>query len=245
MKIKTVYKLALITSITVVCYSAYAQEVNNCYCQNTLADTNLTVAVENKIYIEKQITKDSIFINIVNSTRDTVYLFKSYFQKDLYSSKYIHRIDTKKKNYYITFIPLIPYLSTQRTDNLVLSQNRIIKKNQILYDFIKVAPQTHFKIAFYLEDLFKNVKTKNNITRALQTSSLNKFSYIKFKSLTSSCLIHKYNLFFSFAFYNHIDIVCRKSDFYLNEFNFNSQAKSFHIISTQVPLNDERVKFLK
>lgn len=64
-------------------------------------------------------TMQSYIINIENnSDNDTFYLFNSYLKDGLENAKYLKRFDKKNKQCKISFLPLITYLTTDRTDNI-------------------------------------------------------------------------------------------------------------------------------
>ena len=94
-------------------------------------------------------------------------------------------------------------------------------------------------------DLFKNIYKKDNAVKMINESALNKFSKIRFEELSTNNLVGKYKLVFSFGIYDNVSLLCNQSSFYLKEFEFNEQAKSFKIVQTVLDLKYNKVPFLK
>jgi hypothetical protein len=84
------------------------------------------------LYISYDENANGLTFSVINTTEDTVYLFSSYLPALYHSSKYLHRIDKRSKVniYRISFLPLIPFLSTKPNDRLIVGSNRIVEKNQ-------------------------------------------------------------------------------------------------------------------
>jgi hypothetical protein len=212
-------------------------ELSNKYCENTDA-IRITESsgkfLSDSLYVTYVEDATGLTFKVVNTTDKSVYLFSSYFPEMFHSSKYIHRLNKKDKTYRVSFLPLIPYLSTKPTDKIILGSDRIISKGQVLYNFVKMLPQTYHEIKVSYDNLFMNVEKENNLTCDFEASEKGKFDKIKFKNLSTDKLKGKYKLFFEFATYYQVDVLCSQAAYYLNEFEFDKQAKSFRKLS--VPL---------
>jgi hypothetical protein len=114
----------------------------------------------------------------------------------------------------------------------------LINKGQILYNFIKMSPQTYYDMELQYDQLFKNVSQKDNVTCDFKAEEKNKFDGIKFKSLSVNKLTGKYSLFFDLAVYDQVDLLCEQSAYYLKEFEFDKQAKSFHTLRVPVEIQN-------
>jgi len=199
----------------------------------------------NELYIENNQKSDTLFIKFINTTQDTVYLFKSYFSEELYSSKYLHWIDNKSKTYTISFVPLVSNLATIRSDRISVGENSVGMKGQILYSFIELAPNTYFTLSVNIRKLFKNQYQRNNAVCSQNYMSLNKFEQAKFQFLTTSRLKSTYKLIFAFGIYKDVSFICDQANYFLKEFEFNNQAKSFKVIKSSVQLSNDKPKMLK
>ena len=174
--------------------------------------------------------KDNNFeFDIINNTQDTLYLFDSYLDNDLYQSKYLHRFDKKEKQCKLSFLPLLPFLSVHYTDRLILGNNKVANKGQVLYHFRAIPPKSRNKVvisksAFYTE----------NYVYEVYPQKISKFEgTIKFrKSKNNRCD----NVVVEFALYRNIDLLTSEKAYYFDEYNFNEQALSYYVLSVSVDL---------
>lgn len=212
------------------------------YCENIIGNKISNFKnefIKDSLYVSFEEKNNSIELHIVNTTKDTLYLFNSYFSEMFYSSKYLHRIKKKKKEYIISFLPLVPYLSTISTDKQIINANRIIQKGQVLYNFVKLIPQTYFTIEIPYNSLFKNINNKKNVVCAsVFQEKLNKFDKVKFKYFSSRKLKGIFELLFEFAIYDKVNLLCESSSYYLDETNFNTQANSYTILRIPITLKN-------
>jgi hypothetical protein len=179
------------------------------------------------------IRSDSSFyvVKIYNTTADTLFLFSSYLQQQFFSSKYLHRINLNKKQYKLSFVPIIPFVFTKYSD-VIATSNIIVGDHQVVYDFIKMQPNSYYEFMIPIEDAFP----RGDVSEDFNPNGLNKFDYnTKFKKIpTKKVAGNKYNRLFEFAFYKDVTTLCKESDYYLRENDFKAQAKSFIIL--QVPV---------
>ena len=170
-------------------------------------------------------------IKIYNTTEDTFYLFSSYIEDQFLNSEYLKRVDFVKKQYKISFAPFIPFLSTERSDNVVIT-NSILKVNQIVYDFIRLTPNTYYELHIKIKDAFILSKA----LKEFRPQNLNKFDFkAKFKKvIANKDVVENYKKYFEFAIYKNVSLLCQKWDYYLKEVDFNKQAKDFTILG--IPL---------
>lgn len=229
-------KLLLLIAFFSTATSALAQSN---YCYNQVGkNIDFPTKGTDSLYLDYDKITSSGYVKIVNPTKDTLYLFSSYFAQALQSSKYLHEVDRKNKTYYISFVPIVSNLATKRTDKIILGEGSIAHKGQVLYDFIKLEPNTYYALEINPDILFKNSKTSRNAVKHYNNQSLSKFKEASFRTLTTSRLIGKYNLVFQFAVYADVSVLCSESDYYLNEFEFDKQARSFKTINLPVKLNN-------
>ena len=239
-------KLYLVGIYCLLCITSFAQNEGDDYCGYTKAKSlDLSVNKTKQLTLSHTIDNDSLYVTLFNTTKDTVYLFKSYFSQNLYSSKFIHRIDKSNKIYNISFVPLVSNLTTKLSDKVILGENSVGSKGQILYDFITFLPNTYYTLGISLNSLFKNRDKRNNAVVIFNEHSLNKFSESKFKLLSTNKLKGKFQLVVSVGVYKNIKKICRRSNYYLDEFGFDEQAKSFEILKTSIRLDNIMYPFVR
>lgn len=214
------------------------------YCYNQMGkNIDFPTKKTDSLYLDYDTS--SGYIKIVNPTKDTLYLFSSYFTQELQSSKYLHEVDRKNRTYYISFVPIISNLATKRTDKIIIGEGSIAHKGQVLYDFIKLSPSTYYVLKINPNTLFKNSNASRNAVKSYNNQSLSKFKEASFKTLTTSKLAGKYNLVFQFGVYTDVKVLCSESNYYLNEFEFDKQAKSFKTINLPVKFNNSDYPLFK
>jgi hypothetical protein len=171
--------------------------------------------------------KDNDFeFEIINNSKDTLYLFDSYLNENLYQSKYLHRFDVKEKQCKLSLLPLLPFLSVRHSDRLIIGENKIINKWQVLYHFKTIPPNSKNTIP-----IAKSAFSTDEYVKEVYPQKLSKFDTIKFhKSKHKKCNA----VVVEFALYKNIDLLISKEAFYFDEFNFNKQALSYTVLSVTV-----------
>jgi hypothetical protein len=211
------------------------------YCVNaeaTKIDALKDEFLPDSLYVSYRESAEGLVLRVVNTKKRPMYLFSSYFSDVFHSSRYLHRVNKENKSYNISFLPLIPYLSTTLNDRRVIGENKLVVKDQNLYDFIKMSPWSYFDIEIKFEKLFKDIGRKDNIVGEFRTETKSKAGQIKFKYLSVNKLKGKYNLFFDLAVYDQVDLLCEESAYFYKEFEFDKQAKSFHIVRVAVSIKN-------
>ncbi len=171
-----------------------------------------------------------LLVRIINSSDRSRFLFSAYFDSKYHSSKYLHRIDKGLGKYKLSFLPLIPYLSTKPTDKQIIGYERIVNKGQILYVFVEFVPNSYYE----LEIDYNSFDLEGYLVCDFKPKESSKFKPIKFKYLKSNKLKNELHLEFEFAVYQDVGLLCKESAYYLEEYEFNSQAKAFEIVSVPV-----------
>ncbi|RZJ90226.1 MAG: hypothetical protein EOO20_08755 [Chryseobacterium sp.] len=208
------------------------KRTNYCQCEVKGKNLNRAINMEDIVYaVVDSLSSDHLYISFYNHTNDTVFLFKSYFDKDISTSDYLYRYDKTNKKLYSSFVPLLPYLSIKYSDRVII-QNREIEKNQVVYDFFKIPPNQVFCFNLKIKD-FTKIKqafqqfSPYSLSKFDNNVSLKKCMSIKDKANT------KYIL--QLAYYKNIQTICDGKSYYLAELKFNEDAKSFIIIDAEIP----------
>lgn len=203
----------------------------NLYSQEKLVDISIlkqdqVCGVQNQTSIEGFVIKQQGYYDvfICNQTTDTIYLFSSYINDKYIHTKYIHRIDRKNKKYLISFLPLVPYLGGMQSDVVILGENKLIRRNQLDYNFIEIPPNNVLCMRINQSTLFPgeyvyDVKLKNT----------NKFDNLKFKKANKNRLEKSEN-YFQFALYKDISLLRSEEAFYFSECEYNEQANDYQIM---------------
>ncbi len=155
---------------------------------------------------------DTVIFDFKNNTSDTLYLFSTYFSKDLLSSKYLHTINKKNKIYKVSYAPLLRYITAYLTDRIVLGEDRIIVEGQNKYKFELVAPDSIFSLKLAICDIFNKMGEKNNVVKDFTEKELRKkeFKYVTY-NFKQDC----FDLIFEFAYYKDINLLTSR-EAYIN-----------------------------
>lgn len=183
--------------------------------------------LENSVSSNVTSFKDSLKISLYNTTKDTVFLFNSYFSDDISTSKFLYRINKKESKRKISFLPLVPYLFTKYSDNIII-KDRVVKNYQVVYNFEKIPP--NYKYEFYVK--IKNYKDLNMLIKDFDLVSLNKFQPIK--KIKTLKVAPSQDFEVELAYYKNVNLLCNKNDYFLKELEFNTQAKSFETIRVKL-----------
>lgn len=183
--------------------------------------------LESSVFAKASGFKDSLSISFYNTTADTIYLFNSYFSNDISTSKFLYRINKKENKRKISFLPLVPYLSTKYSDNIII-QNRVMSNYQVVYNFAKIPPNYKYEFCVKILD-YKNL---NTLVKDFNLASLNKFQPIKKIKILK--VVPSLNFEIELAYYKNVNLLCNKNDYFLKELEFNTQAKSFEVIKIKL-----------
>lgn len=215
--------------------NAYAQIARTEYCKCRAASKPLDGfnLYGDSLYSTYDADSSGITVSIYNTTKDTLYIFNSYIQNQIAGSKYIHRVDTKNRVYKVSFLPLVPYVFTTYSD--VITADPVIGHQQVVYDFFKLPPNSQQDIRLSYSDLFKNRNYKNNVMKDFDVKKLHKYTKkLPQKFYTTTGLKGKYKLQLEFAVYKSVNLLCNQSAYYMQEFDFDQQAKDFKILAVPI-----------
>jgi hypothetical protein len=220
--------------------SSFAQNrTKYCSCNVVGSSISSDTLFKDSLYTYTVSDSNQITVVFANTTADTIYIFNSYLQKTFLSSKYLHRINSFKNEYKISFVPLIPFVFTKYSDILKIGDDAIIGNHQIVYDFYTLLPKSKFELNFYYRDLFKENR-KNSAVIDINIKRLNKYNdQVKFKTAKVHNLNGQYKFLFEFAAYKSINVLCNQSAYYVNEYLFDKQSKEFELI--QIPFEVPRL----
>lgn len=226
--INTMKKNYLIVAILFLS-SLNAQTLRSDYCKCEIKGSKIPdQSTINKISLTSNYLEGKLHLKITNNSKDTIYIFKSYFDNGISNSEYLYRYDKKSNTVNISFVPLLPYLSTKYSDRIVLN-DRIITDNQVVYDFYKILPFSEY--SFSIAAL--NFREKKEFIKDFDTSTLNKFE--KIKGIKKKKWIKKNPSFFiNIAYYDNVEVLCNSDLYYLKELKFNDAAKNFKVIRCEV-----------
>jgi hypothetical protein len=145
-------------------------------------------------YLNK-IDTQYVKIKIINNTPDTYYLFSTYLTNNYITNTYLHRIDSSKKTYKLSFAPLIPYLTCEEceTANYIdgEKEEKILSPTRNKIEFIEL--KAHHEFIFSL-------KAQNILTRSVVVN----FDIKKYKDYTRTALIQSKRTFDNFKYYDVI-----------------------------------------
>lgn len=221
--------IILITLLIVTKITCTAQIVRPEYCECKIVGHQFKLKEDVGIVVNADYKGDILRLDVFNNSKDTIYLFKSYFEKDISVSKYLYRYDKKNKKVKISFVPLIPYLYTKYSDRIILN-DRIIEEYQTVYDFYVLPPL--YQYSFNVDVL--NIWQKYSYVKDIVTADLNKFQKLKKIKNINLKNIKEVDYLIEVAYYKDVSFLCNKNSYFLNELEFNDQAKDFYKV--EVPL---------
>lgn len=183
-------------------------------------------------------SSDTLVFTFSNSSKDTLFLFSTYFDNQYLSSKYLHRINKECKTYKLSFLPLLPYIAAYLTDKIILyNENKIIMEGQNLYQFVKIAPMKTYTLSLPYSKLFLHKDENNNAVKDFSFERINKKAI---KQIALRSLNGKYRLSFEFALYKKVDLLLSR-DLYINGgLKTYEQSKDFETV--KVAVNPKNIK---
>jgi hypothetical protein len=235
---KRKYTLLFCVSILLSVFS-FAQVQRGHYCSCIKASTlkELNKYYQDSLYSTYQEDTSGIAISIINTTMDTLYVFRSYLEKEFLSSKYLHRINRKERKYKLSLLPLVPHVFTKYSD--VITDEPIVGNQQIVYDFFKLPPNSVQSVLLSYEDLFKKKGRQNNVSKDYDVKMLNKYTKkIPQKFCTVKKLKDKYSFEIEFAVYKSVNLLCNEAAYFLQENEFDKQSKDFKILTIGVEMKN-------
>lgn len=225
--------------------NAQSKRGEYCSCKEANNLNNLANYYPDSLYATYSQDTAGITVNIINTTKDTLYIFNSYLQQQFLSSKYLHRISPQNKLYKVSFLPTIPYVFTKYSDVVVTTDQALIGNHQVIYDFFKLPPNSNQQIEFKYQELFKNRNKNNNVSKDYDVRRLNKNSKPAQVFYTTSKLKGKYNFEFEFAAYKAVNFLCNQTAYYLQEYKFDKQSKNFKVLTVPIKVSSYNYPLLK
>ena len=194
----------------------------------------MTRAQSNDIETNYKEINDTLIISFINTGNDTLQLFSTYFEKPYIFSKVLHKVDAKNKEYKVSFLPLLPYLSGYLTDKLILTDvNKITMVGQNLYSFMEILPKNKIYIKLPLSQLFGNVNEKNNVVKDFDNETINGKNL---KDITLSKQKGEFELLFEFAFYTEVNLLVERDLYIESGVKTYEQTKKYEILKLPVTL---------
>ncbi|XLS28536.1 hypothetical protein ACJD0Z_15185 [Flavobacteriaceae bacterium M23B6Z8] len=185
--------------------------------------TNFSISIED---IEGGENKKYFLFN--NPTKDTLYVFSSYFEEIYYRSPILNRLNKKSKEKKLSLIPLINYLTPNLNDLIMLKDDALINKGQLSYSFIQIPPKKSCSVIFDLNLILNDRYAKDINVRDLAFNDKIKWKEVKERKKIS------YKKIIEFAIYNsNVKKLC-DIDYYVSKTNEYFQlAKSYKIYSLE------------
>jgi len=189
-----------------------------CHAQSVVKD-NLLLSYERE--------NDSIKITFENLTLRPLFLFKTYFNARYVNSKYLFRCDEKRKVFKYSFLPLIRYLNTIKSDKLIISDEAVVSNYQSVYDFYEIMPNEKIVVSLNYLSICNKLKNERKNIRDFDPRKIKKSNVREI--ITTD--INDFKLLFEFAVYDSVNLLMKKGEELRNSANFHRQSKSFKMIS--------------
>lgn len=235
-KIKYILFFCLSISLSVFSF-AQVQRGEYCSCIKASPLKEQSKYYQDSVYSTYQEDTTGITISIINTTRDTLYVFKSYLEKEFLSSKYLHRINRKEKKYKLSLLPLVPHVFTKYSD--IITEEPIVGNQQIVYDFFKLPPNSVQSVFLSYKDLFRGKGSRNNVTKDYDVKLLHKYTKkVPQKPCTVKKIKDKYSFEIEFAVYKSVNLLCNEAAYFLQEIEFDKQSKDFKVLTVGVAMKN-------
>lgn len=168
-------------------------------------------------------------ISFNNQGKDTLYLFSSYFEKDIYfNSEHLNRIIPNRRVKKLSFLPLIPYLSQSYSDRIILGKYKVTKNGQILYEFIPLPPGEKTEITIFINP------DVEFYSKDFPFNRINIFSTIQWETIKNDSEINNYEQRVEFAVYKKVDQILDRNVFYNTPKLYNDLVKDYEIKSIKI-----------
>ena len=168
-------------------------------------------------------------LNHFNPTKNTLYVFASYFEERFYKSKYLNRINKKTNEIKLSFLPLLNNLSTSKSDRILPGSNAIITRGQLKYKFIVLPPNTYFEREFSID-----YSTPIRFSKDFNLSRLNMSDTLNFKDRKKCSKTDFFKKIIEFALYRNIKNLCNGNYFFNNPQEYNNVAKGYKVYKLEI-----------
>jgi hypothetical protein len=169
---------------------------------------------------------DSIRIDFINKSKvQTYFLFSSYFNPLYLKSKYLFRYDSKTETFTYSFLPLVNYLNTVRTDKRIITDEALFNGHQVVYEFEKIEPGEQFSLTLGKSIICR----KEGLEEVILDFDPNQIIWSKIQKKGMSDINSTDQVTLEFAFYSTIDTLLKKGEEYRNSKLFKKKAKNYQI----------------
>lgn len=175
---------------------------------------------------------DSIRLEFMNESSDTLYIFSSYLKPFVYYNKYLNRFNKKENIFKVSFLPIVSHVYTVKTDVIFLGDEQIIKPFQFTYEFIRIAPNKSYSITLPFAELKNFLLHQNRIVADFDPVKYFKKKQVKYLKKPEIALVNKVK--YEFAVYQNVNVLTTKASEANESDKYIKQAKSFKIKSVQL-----------
>ena len=126
----------------------------------------LLLEMNDSLKVNISIREEIVEIVIENKGQSTVHIFDSYFDENAYYSRYVHQYDNRNRIKYLSFLPLLPYLSVLRSDRIILGEKKIVTGGNYVYHFAPIVSGAKYILsipisAFYQDAFVRRICAKS------------------------------------------------------------------------------------
>ncbi len=164
------------------------------------------------------------FIIFNNPTKDTLYVFSTYFEKEYYKSPILNRLNKKSKEKKLSLIPLVKHLSPNLSDFIMTNDDKIINRGQLTYSFIPIPPEKSCSVVFDF-----NLILNERYVKDINVRDMNYNDKIKWKEIRENKKIN-YKEIIEFAIYDsNAKRLCDIDYWGSKTYEYYQLAKSYNI----------------
>lgn len=198
------------------------------FCKESFANA------QDSMRLSHHFINDSIRLEFMNESSDTLYIFSSYLKPFVYYNKYLNRVNKKENIFKVSFLPIVSHVYTVKTDVIFFGDEQIIKPFQFTYEFIRIAPNKSYSITLPFAELKNFLLHQNRIVADFDPVNNFKKKQVKYLKKPEIALVNKVK--YEFAVYQNVNVLTTKASEANESDKFIKQAKSFKIKSVQLSL---------
>ena len=184
---------------------------------------------KDSLQVSYYIENDSINITFENLSSKPLFLLKTYFKNRYLDSKYLFRYDDENNVFKYSFLPLIRYLNTDKSDKLIITDEAVLLNFQSVYEFLTIPAQHKIMISFSHVDICGRLE-KTTDFKVIKDFNPQEIDREDIKEIKRS-EINTSNILFEFAIYESVNLLTIRGEELRNSRRFRQQSKAFKVLT--------------
>lgn len=236
----SMFKCIILTIVGVLCscircnYDGFKEK----YVENDSLDISISYILS--------MSNDTLDLCLTNIGNEEVFLFDSYlndyeFSMGILEGDAIYRYNSDRNTFLLSFLPLLPFLSSRYGDLIVLGNRRITRGlGNTIYSFRPIG--VNETICLHLPFAKPRIDKWQKDIDVKKFNKWDRQNIMKFE-LSDHCLSETDipEVFLELAIYGDT-LSLSKYDYYQNEFDFNNKIKNFKAL--YIPLTQDIIEMI-